>query len=267
MTDSSELISIEKLAPVPKQWNYKTSITRFINLSREVRTRGAAAILELRNAHHHLYADSRKKTGRRWPTKTWDRYCEDIGYDKSTCYRWLRHYLPEYYERFQQRKVADATIRITEEGEMEGVSTGERRESRGYIRPTDDYVLDKGRDPFMRPKKDPDAWKDRRRLKFLFRKYLTYRQNIFATLHFFNGRTPEEIAAYYAKERGGEPLTADGVYRALKRIRWLMVRRYAYLFSYKLHKKLPSTLTEQELKVLEGWIETEKYVWRGAGKE
>ncbi|KKL15999.1 hypothetical protein LCGC14_2499970 [marine sediment metagenome] len=223
--------------------------------------------MELRDAHHHLYADGKKKIGRRWPTKTWERYCEEIGYAKSTCNRWLQHYLPDYYERFQQRKVADATIRIAKTGEMEGVTNIERRGSRGYIRPMDDYVLDKGRDPFMRPKKDPDAWKVRRRLKFLFRKYLTYRQNIAATLHFFNGRTPEEIAAYYAKDRKGDPLTADGVYRSLKRIRWLMVRRYAYLFGCRLHKKFPEILSPDEIKVLGGWIEAEKYVWRGAGKE
>lgn len=265
--DSRELIVIDKVPPIPKRWDYKTSVPRFRNLAKDVRNSGAAALVEARNAHFHLFEDSRKKTGRRWPTKTWERYCEDIGYAKFTVNRWLQRYFPDYYEKYQQRKVKDVTFRVAKNGDVGGVAALEKRPPRGYIKPMDDYVLDRGRDPFLRPKRDPERPKILRRLEFLFRKYLTYRQGLFARLHFFNGKTPEEISAYYSKDSGGDPLTADGVYRALKRIRWLIVRRYAYLCSYRLHKKLKKVLTKEESAVLDGWVEAEKYVWRGAGKD
>lgn len=266
MNDEKELIIIDKVPPIPKRWDYAESVRRFVNLSRDVRKYGAAALVEVRNAHFHLYHDSHKKTGRRWPTKTFKTYCEAIGYHHTTAVRWLQRYFTDYYDEFQQRRVADATVPL-ENADSRGVTALNRRPPRGYIKPMDDYVLDRGRDPFLRPKRDPELPKIRRRLEFLFNKYLTYRQALFARLHFFNGKTPEEISAYYSKDAGGEPLTADGVYRALKRIRWLIVRRYAYLCGYKLHKRLGTILSDKERRVLAGWIEAEKYVWRGAGRD
>jgi len=81
---------------VPEDWDYEPSVDRFRNLYKEVREKGANALVELATAHEALTEDSKKKEDRKWPDKTFERYCEDIGISKDTAYRWLHKYISGY---------------------------------------------------------------------------------------------------------------------------------------------------------------------------
>lgn len=268
MSDADrDLIVVERPGKLPEAWDYSEGVKKFRNLSRDVRVHGAEALEEVRNAHYFLYEDSKRKKGRKWPGKTWGSWCEDVGYSERTCRRWLEAYFPDYYERFQQKRVKDALLTLKEDGSVEGLGAMERRPPRGYVRPAGELVIEKGVDPFAKPKGAPDRWKVVRRLSWLFDKYLTQKQAMFARLHFLHGQTPEQVAAHHAKVAGKDPLTADGVHRALKRIRWLITRRYVFLCVYKMHKRLREDLTQDEYSALEGWVEAERYVFRGSEKE
>lgn len=94
-----DLIVVEQEPIIPSEWDYDISVTKCRNLFREVRQKGATALTELRIAHQLLIEDSKKKIDRRWPNKTFEGYCEDIGIDRVTAERWLHDYFPEYFPR------------------------------------------------------------------------------------------------------------------------------------------------------------------------
>ena len=90
---SKDLIVVEEAPSLPTEWNYDDSIKKFHNLYKEVREKGAEALTELWIAHQLLTQDSKRKVDRRWPDKTFASYCEDIGIEERTAFRWLHQYL------------------------------------------------------------------------------------------------------------------------------------------------------------------------------
>ena len=134
----------------------------------------------------------------------------------------------------------------------------------GYVAPMGDHVLSKGVDPFVRPSRTRQK-RVRKLLLILAEKYLVPRQLKFFELYFLHGRTPEQIAAFCTK--GGKRIvTKNLVYRRLRRIRWILERAWAFLVEYKLHRKLRRILSPEETRAIEGWVEFQKYTWKGAPK-
>jgi len=92
----ADLVVVEQAVEIPSEWDYEESVGRCRNLFKEVREKGAEALIELRIAHELLTEDSKKKIGRRWSDKTFETYCEDIGVHVNTGHNWLHRYFPDY---------------------------------------------------------------------------------------------------------------------------------------------------------------------------
>lgn len=112
-----DLISVKKEITIPAQWDYETSVKKCRNLFKEVREKGGEALIELRVAHELLTEDSKKKIGRKWPDKTFEIYCDEIGITKETAYQWIKRYFPEYYK--QIGIVRNLTIPLLPEGKFD----------------------------------------------------------------------------------------------------------------------------------------------------
>jgi ASC-1-like (ASCH) protein len=83
---------------VPKKWGYEKSVKRFRNLYREVRERGAEALIELATAHKALTERTKKRNRLNpWREKVFTDYCKEVGISPMTAYRWFKRYLPKYY--------------------------------------------------------------------------------------------------------------------------------------------------------------------------
>lgn len=90
-------ITIGKLkAEPPKDWDYDKSIKKWGDIKRVLRKGMVKALQELRFAHQLLTEDSKKKKGRKWPSKTFETYCNDLGMDKKTAYKYLHIHFPNY---------------------------------------------------------------------------------------------------------------------------------------------------------------------------
>lgn len=88
-----KLIRLPKKMPqIPKHWDYDKSVNKCRNLFKEVREKGARALMEFYFAYLILTEDSKKKIGRKYPDKTFGRYCNDIGIHEDTGYEWLHKY-------------------------------------------------------------------------------------------------------------------------------------------------------------------------------
>jgi hypothetical protein len=87
-----------------KDWNYDVSVTRFKNVYREVRQKGREVLKELKMSHEILTEDSKRKKDRKYPGKSFETYCRDIGISKVTGYQWLRKYFPGYLPERKNRE-------------------------------------------------------------------------------------------------------------------------------------------------------------------
>jgi hypothetical protein len=101
-------ITIGKLkAEAPKDWNYDRSVKKWGDIRRALKKGMVEALHEVKFAHQLLTEDSKKKKGRRWPDRTFETYCNDIGIDKKTAYKYLHIHFPQY---LPLRIVEESTI-------------------------------------------------------------------------------------------------------------------------------------------------------------
>lgn len=110
-----DLISVDREIELPSQWDYETSVIRCRNLFREVKEKGAEGLTELYIAHKLLTEDSKRKTGRKWPGRTFQGYCEEVGIDETTGYRWLHI----YFNLPRRPILANTSIPLLPEGKFD----------------------------------------------------------------------------------------------------------------------------------------------------
>jgi N6-adenosine-specific RNA methylase IME4 len=118
---NKDLVAIPKDIKIilPDDWDYGISVKYHINLFKQVREKGAEAIIGLRIAHQILTEDSNKKKNRKYPDKTFEIYCNDIETNKQTCYNWFRKYFPVYYKEHIYRAEVKKLTSPLPEGEYD----------------------------------------------------------------------------------------------------------------------------------------------------
>ena len=100
---TGDLIPAQRELPeVPKDWEYESSISRFKNLYKAVRAKGAAAIIEVAMAHKALTEKTKRKGSAKYGGKTFADWCNEAEITERTARRWFERYLPEYYNQIKQ---------------------------------------------------------------------------------------------------------------------------------------------------------------------
>lgn len=115
MKSRKDLIVIEREVEIPASWDYDASVLKCRNLFKEVREKGAEGLTELFVAYTILTEDSKKKVGRNFPDKTFGTYCEEVGIDETTGYRWLHI----YFNLPRRPILANASIPLLPEGKFD----------------------------------------------------------------------------------------------------------------------------------------------------
>ncbi len=94
----NELTPISINTKVPENWDYDSSVSKIKQKIYKWNNLSAEILEELWIAREKLSKDGnphRDLTGKKFPVKTWNDYCEEIGVVRRTVNTWLDRYKPQ----------------------------------------------------------------------------------------------------------------------------------------------------------------------------